>query len=389
MNLAKKVHKLLFGFPVICVYGNEGDFSRYKLLRTLTDAFIGKDLLINKYIKDKCNVLIFPKTLYENTFAVKHEEIVHLESISDIKLDKYDWVYIPSEYCNDNVYIFPNNMDDGLFQNCREMIFVESFPFGKKEFCDYVMEYIESHSMICHKKIVLIDEGRKYGATDISDENSGLDSIYTKLSDFVDEISTFSENKYDFCEIDLRKQYLRKKRVVLAKCCEDFESGFFDEYEYQRQLRLCDEEEKGLLTDSAFEFISDYQNVKGSIDVEGQMLDNLIKYIEEHKKEVCHLIYVLYARYLIDLKEIKKENVDLIYSNYLQMIRNKYKRGTKCKCPESRLDYRVLCSDNLYVIKLRNYLEAMTEKYLRDTVHRKINEELRECEVEYYEKIEI
>ena len=63
MNLAKKVHKLLSGFPAICVYGNEGDFSRYKLLRSMTDVFIGKELLINKYIKDKCNVVFFSKIL--------------------------------------------------------------------------------------------------------------------------------------------------------------------------------------------------------------------------------------------------------------------------------------------------------------------------------------
>ena len=35
MEINKKLCKLFFQFPAICIYGNEGDFSRYKILKKI------------------------------------------------------------------------------------------------------------------------------------------------------------------------------------------------------------------------------------------------------------------------------------------------------------------------------------------------------------------
>lgn len=390
MESNRKLFKLLFRFPATFVYGNEGDFSRYKFLRELTTRFTGKEHIVNKYIRDKVNILVYPRGYGEELFAVSENEIHIVKEIGQLKEKNYEWILVPGEVMSsDEIFVFPVTEDWEQFLNIREVMFIESFPFGKKEFYDMVFDCIIEQDITCHKVVVLFEEDRKFGATDISDENAGIEGVYKKLRCYVDEICKLSDFNLGNNYRDVKKQYVRKKRVQLRTVRTLFTEGYNREYEFLRQRWLCNEEKMGILTDSTFEYISDYKYVKNSDNVEMKMFNNLLEHISKQKKDICNVIRELLSMYLINFKSISDEEVEKYYERFIRETRNSYKLGDKKSCPNNKLDYRILCSNERYVIKLRKHLKKMLEKYLYLEIHRDIRKELDDCEVNYYEKIKV
>lgn len=392
MELNKKLCKLLFQFPATCVYGNEGDFSRYRMLKEITNIFVGKDLLVNKYLRDKVNIIVYPMMYEKDIFAICGDNIYTVDTVDQMKENACDWLLIPgSEGGIDGIYIFPVREVEvhEAFSNICEVIFVESFPFGKKEFCDYVLEFIMMQGITCHKSIILYDEGRKYGATDISDESAGIDNINKKLSCYVDCICTLSDYKMGHKEIDIQKSYVEKKRVRLSEVKRLFSEGYDREFEFQKQRWLCNEDNKSILSDSAFKYISDYKNVKESDNVEKKMFDNLINHMSQKKKDISNMIIEVLKPYLSDFVIISEEEIDQYYQKLISGIKTNYKFARKEKCPNNKLDYRVLCSSKQYVIKLRTYFEKMFDENLKTMISSQIKRTIDKCEVEYYETTKI
>ena len=390
MELNRKLRKLLFQFPATCVYGNEGDFSRYRMLKEITDIFVGRDLLVNKYLRDKVNIIVYPTMYGNNILAINDDKIYTVDTVDQLKEKACDWLLIPgSESGIDGIYIFPVTEVSEEFSNVCEAVFVESFPFGKKEFCDYALEFIKMQGITCHKSIVLYDEGRKYGATDISDESAGIKNINKELSCYVDSICTLSDYKVGYKDVDIKKSYVQKKRVKLSEVMKLFLEGYDREFEFLKQRWLCNEDNKSVLTDLAFEYISDYKNVKESDDVEKKMFDNLIGYMSEKKRDICNMINALLHTYLIDFAMISEEEIEQYYESLIREIKKTYRFGGKEKCPDNTIDYRALCGSKKYVIKLRTYFEKMIDEKLKSMISSQIKRTLDKCEVEYYETIKI
>lgn len=390
MELNKKLRKLLFQFPATCVYGNEGDYSRYKMLREITDIFVGKELLVNKYLRDKVNIIVYPMMYGNDILAINDDNIYVIDTVDQLKEKACDWLLVPgSEAGIDSIFVFPVTEVNEDFSNICEAIFVESFPFGKKEFCDYVLEFIKMQGITCHKSIILCDEGRKYGATDISDESAGIENINKKLSCYVDSICTLSDYKEGDKDVDIKKSYVEKKRVMLSEVRKLFLEGYDREFEFLKQRWLCNEDDKGVLTGSTFEYISDYKNVKGSDNVEKKMFDNMINHISGKKKNICNMINALLNTYLFNFVMISEEEIEQYYMGLISEIKKSYRFGSKEKCPNSKIDYRTFCDNKPYVIKLRTYFEKMIDENLKSMISSQIKKTLDKCEVEYYETIKI
>ena len=390
MEQARKLRKLLCSYPSVSIYGNEGDYSKYKLLKEVTSSFEGKEYLVNRYLKDKCNIVIYPGFLGQDIFAICQGDIIIPDSINDIKSFEFDWVYIPGNKDLYYTYVFyrlkPNDYENKEFFNIMVVVFVESFPFGKKDFCDSVMDYIEYHGIVGRKKVVFIDEDRKYGFTDISDVYSGREGIVDKLNDYVDDIGAYSEKSLEDDHSNIKKQYIEKKRVVLERRLKRFQEGYDTEYEFYKQRYFCDEEKKSILSDFAFEKISDYKMVKGADCIEKKMFDNLIIHLNENKEDICLMIRMLFSSYLIDLKVISENEISKYFDDFVRNVKENYKYGKKEKCPVSKLEYRVVCSNNQYVIRLRRYLEDMTDKHIKNVVFKELKKEFAKCKEKYYEE---
>jgi len=388
MEKNRRFHKLLLQFSATYIYGIEGDYGRYRMLRKLSDVFLEKEFLINRYLRDKVKIIVYPRVFGDSILAVINDELYAVNTVDQIKEVKCDTLFIPGkDNISDRAYIFPIEGFEEKINNACEVIFVESFPYGKKEFCDFVLEFVRTQGISCNKCVVLCDEGRKYGATDISDERAGFRSVTDKLSSYVDRICNLSDYKYEYPSIDIRKSCIEKKRVLLNDSKRLFLTGYDSEFEFFKYRWLCNEDKRGILTDSCFEYISDYKNVKNSDNVEKTILDNMIAYTAEQKKEICNMIFGLLNTYLVDFENITSEEVDKCYDELIKEIKKAYKYGKKEKCPISKLDYRVLCSNNQYVIKLRTYFEKIFDEFLKAKIRLRIKETLDECEVEYCEKL--
>ena len=386
MEINKKLCKLFFQFPAICIYGNEGDFSRYKILKKIIIKFDNENYLINKYLRDRINVIVYPQKYGKIMMAIDSEEIYTLEKMDMLTEKKYNWVLIPGDrLLTDEIIILPvSDIEEEVF-NIRQAVFVESFPFGKKEFCDLVLEFIKEQKITCSKKIILFDEDFQYGATDISDESVGIEGFIQKMSGVSDDIYLLSDYKENDNKLSIKKQYIEKKRAILEYKIKSFKDGYDREFEFQKQRWLCDEEKKSILSDAAFEEISDYKNVKNSIDIEKKIFNNLLDYLGEKKEDLCKMIKRLYNAYLYELVSISDKQIEKYYDKVISELKNTYKFQTKHKCPDSKLDYRVLCSNGQYVIKLRKYLEKIVDNCLKTSVKSDIETNLRLCEVKYYE----
>lgn len=213
MEMNKKLCKLFFQFPAICIYGNEGDFSRYKILKKITNVFYGKDTIINKYIRDRVNVIIYPQKYGKSIMAVDNDEIYIFDKVDMLQNTSYSWILVPgSKSDSDEIVILPVTDINEKISNIREAVFVESFPFGKKEFCDYVLDFIKEQKITCCKKIILFDEDFKYGATDISDKSAGIEEINKKMSPYINDIYTMSAYKGKSDKVDIKRQYIQKKK---------------------------------------------------------------------------------------------------------------------------------------------------------------------------------
>lgn len=134
MEINKKLCKLFFQFPAICIYGNEGDFSRYKILKKIIIKFDNENYLINKYLRDRINVIVYPQKYGKIMMAIDSEEIYTLEKMDMLTEKKYNWVLIPGDrLLTDEIIILPVSDIEEVF-NIRQAVFVESFPLGKKSF---------------------------------------------------------------------------------------------------------------------------------------------------------------------------------------------------------------------------------------------------------------
>lgn len=392
MNMTKKLCKLFFEFPAICIYGNEGDFSRYKILKKITYMLHNENFVINKYIRDKINVMVYPQKYCDLMMVVDSDEVYIVDNIDMLALGEHDWILFPSDnLCNDEIIIFPVSDTDieEKVSNIVKIIFVESFPFGKKEFCDFVSESVKEQNISSSKDIILFDDDFKYGATDISKEGVGKKEIFKKMGGYVNDIYESSSYKEEKILFDIKKQYIQKKRVILKQMMKLFEDSFDAEFEFHKQRWLCDEEKKSILTDAAFEEISDYKNVKNTNDVERKIFDNLLDFLEEKKQDLCNMIRRMLNVYLYDLIFVPDKDIEKYFAKVISEFKKTYKFEKKQKCPNSKLDYRVLCSNGQYVIKLRKYLEKMIDVYMKKIIKSDIEKNLKICEVKYYEENKI
>ncbi len=385
MEKNKRIKVIIENSPMTCVYGNLGDFSRYKLLQYLTDTFYQKDLMLNKEFKDQINILVYPSAWDIRIYHLNNGNFCELQEIDKAEYQTGDTLYVPGNYNNKKVYFFPAISCSDMQVKVNENIFVESFPYGKQEFLDFVFEIIAKQGITCENKILLYEGGRKYGATDITAQQEGLDNVYERISKYVSGIFTDMSILDETFSLCIESQYKKKKRIVLDDCKKRFAEGYERDFNYLKQRWMCDEEKSGILTESAFEYISDYKRMEKMKGIEKQIFDNLIQHIDSKKKEIKYMIKNLFFSYLGDLIVLDDSYISDCFTEFIKTIKKKYKFDVEEKCPESPIDFRVICNKNQYVIKMRKHLECMVEINLKDKIKAEICDNLKKCEVKYCE----
>ena len=385
MKKNKRIKVIIESSPMTCVYGNLGDFSRYKLLQHLTDSFYRKDLMLNKQFKDQINILVYPSAWGTRIYHLNNGNFDELQEIDKAEYQVGDTLYVPGNYNGKKVYLFPAISCGDMHANVNENIFVESFPYGKQEFLDFVFEIIAKQGLTCENKILLYEDGRKYGATDITGQQEGLDNVYEWISKYVSGIFTDMSIVDETFSLCIESQYKKKKRIALDECKKRFEDGYEQDFNYLKQQWMCDEEKLGILTESAFEYISDYKRMKKMRCIETQIFDNMIRHIESKEKEITYMIKRLYYSYLGDLIVLDDSYINDCFVEFVRKIKKKYKFDVEEKCPESPLDFRVICSKKQYVIRMRKYLEHVVEIDLKNKIRTEISDNLEKCEVKYCE----
>ncbi len=202
---------------------------------------------------------------------------------------------------------------------------------------------------------------------------------------YVDSICTLSEYQNGDKNINIRDEYIKKKRVILKDANRFFTEGYDKEFEFLKERWLCNEDSMSILTDAAFEYISEYDRVKDSKNVEKKMFENMTVHITDKKEEIFNLIEALLYTYLADLVIISDNDIEGYCKKFFKEVKKGYKFDKKQKCPDNRLDYRRLCSNKQYVIKLRKHYDKKVNEYLKNILHKEIERILIQCEEEYNE----
>ncbi len=385
MKTAWELFKLFERYPITCFYGSN-DFSRYKYMIGLVEILRGKESFVNKSIKDNVSVFLYPDKFGDEIFCYHNNDIRKTLKLEELIFSTGDRLYIPcSESCS-TIYAFPIDNSEDQVQNVVENVFVASFPYAKEDFIEMVKEKVgdEDASFLCRNRVLMFDPGLAFAETDFVEQDDGGKILQQRLTKFVDQIC--SEIKED-CPSRLARQYYAKKSLVVERMKALFEKKFEDEFKHYMQKIVCDEGEKALMTKDEFmSKIVDFKVVKGSSNVEKTFLDNLINYIENNEKNICKLIETIYQSYLIDLRDIKENEIKECYSFFLNNVKKGYKIKSKEACPESSIEYRKMREK--MSIRMQKYIQDSVERFLEKNIREQIKKILDKYEVECDEKIE-
>lgn len=399
MSIDKKTHTLLRRLPLIGVLGVNSDFSRYKYLIRLTDELRFKENFVNQYLKDKVNILVYPKKYGENRYIKVDEDYIEIKNlkkaITEYKnaieaiilpghcLDKDCIFEIPGQWDRDYEFIFGNSI--------YQVIFVEAFPYGKENFIHLLDDATHEYSFSLSKKVLFYKANVQYGATDVSLLDDAIDSAVLKIKEYVQSWSVFDDTseKYKLCEseFDLSAQFKKKKHIQIEKMKKVFETEFEKDYlnEATRFLNVgfYGDERNGILSEQSFQKASDFENVKGSDDVENRILSNYLSILKHSGKSIVKLARELYCIYLNEFINIELFEFDKFEKQTISAIENNYKLSKKRACPSKSYEYMILCSKEDYIVKLKKCVNQSIEENVHLKIKDDIKQKLEECEEKY------
>lgn len=397
MYMNNNLHRLFHTLPVVCIFGNSADFSRYRYLHQITNVFESKFLYLNRYIRDKINVVVYPERYGSFIYYIKDDNVYQEEDIDSVfkrSIDEIDAIVIPGKYENQNNLIeFPSMCDceyDFSFSDYLvQMLFFESFPYGKQSFIDMVENAISIYPYSASSRIILYNNNEKYGATDIISEKESIDDVIIRLKRYTQDIQIVTEH-FQISQINsLNSQVYSQYKIKKSKIIENRLKMLEDEFEFYyteaaaRFLINEGEGDNGVLSEQAFGTAFKYESVKKANDVERKIIDNYFKLLQNNQIFLYRLLCNIYDSYLNDLIELQERYLKKMAEEFIFGFDKKYKYGRKSRCPETPIEYRKLCNQEKYTIRLKQYVNELFYVIIKEKIYQDIYNKLKSCEVKY------
>lgn len=397
MAIERRLYRLLCTLPLAGVLGVDSDFSKYRLLLRLTEAIKHKENFVNQYLKGKVNVLVYPIKYGQDQYVKadgNYEKVVDIERAVREYRESIEAVILPGG-CLGEDFLFevPGQWDpeyEFTFENSLyQLIFVESFPYGKENFAELINEAIRQYPYGVSKKILLYKMNVNYGATDVSSLDDAIDKTVLKLKKTIQNIQIFEETgasgQLGKAEYDLSAQYKRKKAKEIEGVKEFFDSGF--EYEYSREatryLNVGYDKRDGILSEQFFQRASDFKKIKDADNVEKAILSNYLELLNTERESINQLAKRLYGIYLARFMDTESLVFDDMVRQTAESIRKGYRCRGKKACPDTSIEYMVMCNKEGYIVKLKECVNESIEKNIHLGIKKGIERKLKECEAKY------
>lgn len=397
MAIEKRLRRLLQMLPVTAVLGVDSDFSKYKYLFQLTDKIRHKEKFVNQYLKGKVDVVVYPLKYGENQYVKLNRGYEQVADIEKAVIEYHSTIQavilpgkclgedclfeIPGRWDSDYEFTFGNTL--------QQIVFVEMFPYGKENFVELIWKVIRQYPYYVTKKVLLYKGSVRYGATDITSLEGAIDKTILALSNLVQEIQVFdasqSDEKLGKVRYDLVSQYKKKKAKEIEDVKEFFISGF--EYEYSREstryLNIGCDGKDGVLSEQSFQKASVFENVRNAVDVEKAILENYLTIFAGGRDSIVGLAKRLYGIYLDRFLDVESVDFEDMAKRTIGLIRKKYRCKGRKACPETPIEYLVLCNKEGYVVKLKKCVSKSVEENIHLEIKKGIVQKLKECEEKY------
>lgn len=397
MAIERRLHRLLSALPLTGVLGVDSDFSRYRLLLRLTDVMKHKESFVNQYLKGKVNILVYPLKYGQDQYVKvdgDYERVVDIEKAVREYRESIETIILPGN-CLGQDFLFevPVQWDseyEFTFENSlHQLIFVEAFPYGKENFVELINNAVRQYPYGVSKKILLYKMNISYGATDVSSLDDAIDKTVLKLKKLISNIQVFEDGESDErlgkAEYDLSVQYRGKKAREIEDVKEFFDSGF--EYEYSREatryLNVGYDKKDGILSEQFFQMASDFKRVKDADNVEKAILSNYLEMFSAERESINQLAKRLYNIYLARFMDTESLRFDDMVRRTADSIRKGYRCKRKKACPDTSIEYMVMCNKEGYIVKLKKCVNESIEQNVYLEIKKGIEQKLKECEVKY------
>lgn len=397
MAIEKRLRRLLQALPLTVVLGVDSDFSRYRYLLRLADGMRLKENFVNQYLKGKVDVFVYPVKYGQDQYVKidgEYETVTDMERAVRGNSGSVEAIILPGQCLGEDfLFEIPGQWQRGYesaFENeLYQLVFVETFPYGKENFVELLNEAIQEYPYGVSKKIFLYKPNVRYGATDVSSLDDALGKTVLKLRKLVQDIRIFedtgSNERLGEVKYDLSSQYRGKKAKEVEEVKGFFESGF--EYDYSREatrlLNVGHGKKDGVLSEQSFRKASDFVKVKNADDVKKTILSNYLSILSADGESIAKLAKRLYEIYLARFLDTEELEFDDMVNKTIDSIKKGYRCKKKRPCPATSIEYLVLCNREGYILELKKCVNESIEENVHMEIKKGIEQKLKECEARY------
>lgn len=395
-QMDERLYKVFAAMPVKGVFGNYGEASRYRLLARLA-GWTGEDRhLADKKIRDNRTVILYPAAYGDKLYLLRDGYRETLKSMD--KLDDSDdgagALLVPAGGLKGNYLAeFPADCEDlyspVLGSHFMQGLFFEGFPYDKKSFEDLVSHMVMNMPSSVPLRIVLIQNDVQYGATDVTSGEAAITKAIENMKRYTKEILVCSEKEVtarvlDY-HIDLRGQYILKKRRMIERVKEELKRDFDMEFQEARERFLLREDgaSPGILSSICFMKAADYSKVKGTgMAVEAAVIRNYIEQVNMAKADLKAFVDSVWSRFMYDIAPFSEKDKEEWVQSWIDAIQKDYRQRTLFYCPDNPIEYRRLLTENKIVVELKQYVNNF-ESRLKSKLYQRIEQQLKTSEGKY------
>lgn len=341
-----------------------------------------KYLFIKDFLRDEYKLDYSIEELERNTIYLLYSKENLIEKDKDI-------IIYSRKFSKTKVVIIPKNIVDINFKlkNIDKLLIFNSFPYAKLgllEDVDFILKGFE----IKHVDSILYKEKRRFGITDISNENESIEmakKIYKDKNIKSTIYNQYEENKdlfnvvpnfIDSFKYDYKNRYEKIKQRFNDRYSREYDLKV---KEYFNMFTLLDPEEF-----ERFNNMFSYNNVKDSNDIWYTFVKNFEKEYIIGSQGILEIVLNFYKEYVSGVCFWNIENdLDKLENIVINVYREYFGKEKKLKVPTNELEYIKLMNkykENSLEVLFKNKLTDFFDIKLKDIIKTYINN--------HYNKIE-
>lgn len=395
-RMDEKLYKVFSTMPVKGVFGNYGEASRYRLLAKLAGWTGENRQLVDKKIRDKITVTLYPAAYGDNLYLVEDGYGEVLEGAKKLEKEGGETKVLlaPAGGLKGNYLVeFPADCQDvygpALGDSFVQGLFFEAFPYDKKSFEDLVSHMVMNAPSRVPVRIVLIRNDVQYGATDVTRQETAITKAVENMKKYTEEVLVRSETEIDArlldYHINVRGQYILKKRRAIERVREELKMDFDMEFQEAKERFLLREDgpTPGILSTMCFMEAADYNKVKETrMTVESAVVTRYIEKVRLAKEDLKSFMDAVWERFMYDIAPFSESDKEKWAESWISGLLKGYRPRTSFYCPDNPIEYRRQLTEKRIVVELERYVNGF-ESGLKSCLYQQIEKQLKICEGKY------